>query len=201
MSVRQLAVLMNHQLVIERTRRWIATVVIDLNLCPFARRVFDNDLIRYVVTEAADSGSLFQVLSYELVALAAVPSSEVETTLLIHPFALGEFLAYNDFLGDADRLIGQLGLTGIIQIASFHPAYRFADAEPDAVENYTNRSPYPMLHLLREESVTRVSAEMEDLAEIPRRNVVTLQALGLERMLERLKAIHGMDALENTSHE
>lgn len=180
---------MDQDAVIAHTRRWLADVVIGLNFCPFARRVFEAGLIRYVVTEAPDETALFQVLGDELQTLAGCPISQVETTLLIHPHALADFLDYNDFLGDAERLIDQLGLTGTLQIASFHPAYQFAGTDPNAVENYTNRSPYPMLHLLREESVTQVAGDAEELAEIPRRNIALLNKLGRAAMLEKLQAI------------
>src|SRR5207249_2406962 len=119
-----------------------------------ARRVFQGEKIRYAVSGATDEKALLEDLAGELQMLAAAPVESVETTLLIHPLALGDFLDYNDFLGVAERLVKDLGLRGVIQLASFHPDYRFADADPDAVENYTNRSPHPMLHLLREESVS-----------------------------------------------
>jgi hypothetical protein len=178
---------MNHESVIDATRRWIASVVIELNLCPFARRVFEADLIRYAVSDAEDEAALLADLAAELKSLAAAPIATVETTLLIHPRVFLDFLDYNDFLDPAERLVRKLGLKGVVQIASFHPAYRFADADPDAVENYTNRSPYPMLHLLREESVSAVAGDPDELLEIPRRNVETLRRLGLAKMLEKLK--------------
>jgi hypothetical protein len=180
---------MDDATVIDRTRRWIASIVIGLNLCPFAQRVFDADRIRYVVTDAADNAGLLSDLACELEALAASPMASVETTLLIHPCVLADFLDYNDFLGAAEQLLGDLDLEGTIQIASFHPDYRFADTTADAVENYTNRSPYPMLHLLREESVSAVAGDPRGLLEIPRRNVDTLRKLGREKILEMLKAI------------
>ena len=174
--------------VIEATRRWISSVVIGLNLCPFARRVFAGELIRYAVTAATDPAALRTELAAELTALANAPRESVETTLLIHPSALSDFLDYNDFLADADQLVDDLELRGVIQIASFHPDYRFAGTKPDAVENYTNRSPFPMLHLLREESVSEVNRDPAATAEIPERNIATLKALGRARVLEMLKA-------------
>jgi uncharacterized protein len=174
---------------IDQTRRWISTVVIGLNLCPFARRVFAGELIRYAVTAATGHDELLTDLATELTTLAGAPRSSVETTLLIHPNALTDFLDYNDFLADADRLLDELALRGVIQIASFHPDYRFAGTKPDAVENYTNRSPYPMLHLLREESVTEVNRDPAVMAGIPERNVATLKALGRARVLEMLIAV------------
>src|ERR1700683_994602 len=139
---------------IDWTRRWIRSVVIELNLCPFAQRVFQDDKIRYMVSRAEDKAALAAALRSELEFLNTASASRVVTTLLIHPYVLGDFLDYNDFLDVADQLVDELDLTGTIQIASFHPHYQFADSTADAVENYTNRSPFPMLHLLREESVS-----------------------------------------------
>ncbi len=164
---------------IERTRRWIADVVIGLNLCPFARRVFDGGLIRFTVTGVTKAAELRDVLADELRSLAATPAEQVETALLIHPNALPDFLDYNDFVAEADELLAELGLEGVIQIASFHPHYQFAGTRPDDVENYTNRSPFPMLHLLREDSITKVNDDPEKLADIPERNIATLRRLGL----------------------
>ena len=180
---------MDDQAVIDETRRWVSDVVIGLNLCPFARRPFAADLIRYLVTPAATDEALLGALSTELTALVGAPRSTVETTLLIHPHALADFLDYNDFLATADALLRELGLEGVIQIASFHPHYRFAGTEPGALENYTNRSPHPMLHLLREESVSEVNRDPEALADIPVRNIETLKALGRARMLAMLDAV------------
>jgi hypothetical protein len=189
---------MDKQAVIARTRRWISLMVIGLNLCPFARRVFDGDKIRYAVTDAGDEAALLGDLAAELAALASAPAAVVETTFLIHPQVLVDFLAYNDFLSLAERLVADLGLGGVIQIASFHPDYQFAGTRPGAAENYTNRAPYPMLHLLREESLARVAADADEMAEIPRRNIATLRGLGREQILKRLK---GIDSLENNGHE
>jgi uncharacterized protein len=175
---------MEDQAVIDRTRRWIATMVIGLNLCPFARRVFEADAIRFVVSDAKDETALLADLTKEMKALASMPIKLVETTLLIHPHALGDFLDYNDFLALADRRVAALGLEGVIQIASFHPLYRFAESEANAVEDYTNRSPYPMLHLLREDSISAVANDSEELLEIPRRNIETLRKLGLRKVIE-----------------
>ena len=171
------------QAVIEGTRRWISSFVIGLNLCPFARRVFDAGTIRYVVSGAEDEETLLGDLAGELATLASAPISAVETTLLIHPRALRDFLDYNDFLGAGDRLVEALGLYGVIQIASFHPDYWFAGTKPGSVANYTNRSPYPMLHLLREQSVTAAADDPDALLEIPRRNVETLRRLGRAKIL------------------
>jgi hypothetical protein len=182
---------LDEQAVIDATRRWVSAVVVGLNLCPFARRVSEAGLIRYAVTDAAGEQSLLAALIWELEALAAAPRTAVETTLLIHPRALPDFPDYNDFLGLADRLLGALGLRGVIQIAGFHPGYQFAGTAPGAVENYTNRSPHPMLHLLREDSVSEVADDPDRLLDIPRRNVEALRRLGRREVLARLRAAAG----------
>jgi hypothetical protein len=119
--------------------------------------------------------------------LVRSPISAIETTLLIHPRVLHDFLDYNDFLAAGEDLIDRLGQRGVVQLASFHPDYQFAETDPEAVENYTNRSPFPMLHLLREESVTAVNENPEEMLEIPRRNIEALRKLGLEAMQRKLK--------------
>ena len=180
---------MDAQTVIDQTRRWISSMVIGLNLCPFARRVFEADTIRYVVSAAEDSQSLLDELGRELTSLAASPISSVETTLLIYPHVLGDFLDYNDFLDVAEQRIADLDLEGVIQIASFHPRYQFADTKADDVENFTNRSPYPMLHLLREDSITAIADDADELLAIPERNIATLRNLGRERIEALIKTI------------
>ncbi|MBY0525365.1 MAG: DUF1415 domain-containing protein [Gemmataceae bacterium] len=177
---------MDKQEVIDRTRHWISALVIGLNLCPFAQRVFQGEKIRYIVTECEDENSLLRDLAGELKALASGPIEIVETTLLIHPLVLANFLDYVEFLGRGEKLLGDLGLRGVIQLASFHPDYYFADTDPEAVENYTNRSPYPMLHLLREESISRVADDPDELLAIPQRNIETLRRLGRAKIVEML---------------
>lgn len=176
---------MDERAVIEATRRWVAGVVVGLNLCPFARRVSEAGRVRYAVTDATDEEGLLAALGAELSALVAAPRAEVETTLLVHPGVLTVFADYNDFLPAADALVRRLGLRGVVQVAGFHPDYRFAGTGPDAVENYTNRSPYPMLHLLREVSVTEVAADADAVTAIPVRNVALLRRLGRSEVLRR----------------
>jgi hypothetical protein len=180
---------MDTQAIIDCTRRWIAGMVIELDLCPFARRVFQGDKIRYLVSPAENEETLLDDLTAELITLTKTPLALIETTLLIHPRALANFLDYNDFLDDAEQKVKDLGLRGVVQIAGFHPDYQFAGTEPGAVENYTNRSPYPMLHLLREESITTVAGDPDELRDIPRRNIETLKGLGIEKVLERLRKV------------
>jgi hypothetical protein len=177
---------MDDQAVIDVTKRWIASFVVGLNLCPFARRVFESNLIRFVVSSVRDEAALLKDLTDELQLLASEPITRIETTLVIHPHVLGDFLDYNDFLDLAEQRVCDLELEGVVQIASFHPQYQFADTEADALENYTNRSPFPMLHLLREESVSAVADKQDELLEIPRRNIETLDRLGLAKVVEIL---------------
>ena len=179
----------NDQVVVEHTRRWISSFVIGLGLCPFARRVFDAGRIRYAVSQSRDKNTLSDDLASELHLLLALPSTHIETTLLIHPLVLGNFLDYNDFLGVVDQLLEELRLCGTIQVASFHPQYRFAGTEPNAVENYTNRSPYPMLHLLRETSVSQAADASDEVLKIPQRNIETMRNLGKEPILKRLQTL------------
>ncbi len=166
--------------VVYATRRWLENAVIGLNLCPFAKAVHVKGQIRYAVSRAQDVPSLQRDLETELRHLAASAANETDTTLLIHPLVLTDFLDYNDFLDIADATIDALELQGVIQIASFHPQYQFAGSEPDDIENYTNRSPYPILHLLREESIERAVAAFPDASAIFEKNIETLQRLGLD---------------------
>lgn len=166
--------------VIARTRLWLERAVIGLNLCPFAKAVYVKEQIRYVVSAAETPGELQADLERELRALAEAPADEVDTTLLIHPRALTAFADYNRYLGVANRAVRRLGLAEVLQIASFHPQYQFAGSAPDDVTNYTNRSPYPMLHLLREASVARAVAAFPDASEIYQKNIETMQRLGAE---------------------
>jgi hypothetical protein len=161
------------------TRRWLERAVIGLGLCPFAAAAYDPGRVRFVVSEARTAAALRADLCVELERLAGCEPRECETTLLIHPHVLTSFADYNDFLGEADAAVAALGLSGEVQIASFHPQYRFAGTRADAIENYTNRSPYPLLHLLREASIERALRAWPDPAEIYRRNIRTLQALTL----------------------
>lgn len=166
--------------IITATRRWLERAVIGLNLCPFAKPVYLREQIRYAVSEAETPEALLADLIDELQALAAAEPEAIETTLLIHPGVLNDFLDYNDFLGVAEAAVADLGLEGVLQVASFHPEYQFAGTAPDDITNYTNRSPYPTLHLLREASVERAVAAVPDASEIYERNMETLRRLGVE---------------------
>lgn len=168
--------------VIAHFRCWIERVVIELNLCPFARKPYEGERVRYVVSDASDPVLLLADLERELDLLRETGAGEIETTLLIHPQALTDFLDYNDFFSVIDALLEQGDYTGEFQVASFHPDYRFAGTERDDAENYTNRSPYPVLHILREASIERALAGFENPDQIPERNIRTMEKLGAEQM-------------------
>lgn len=174
--------------IIAQTRCWVKSVVLKHNLCPFAHKPFKGGQIRYVVTDSARIEFLLEDLKRELDYLRTVPVSEVETTLLIHPGVLEDFYDYNDFLDLVDGLLVQEGYEGEFQVASFHPDYQFEGTHPDDAENYTNRSPYPMLHLIREELLEQAIASYPDVDGIPERNIQTMNALGAEHHRKVLAA-------------
>lgn len=163
---------------IDATTRWLERAVIGLNLCPFAKAVHVRQQVRFAVSHATNIDALCEDLLDELQLLAHADPEEIDTTLLIHPQVLGDFLDYNDFLEIADRAIDELKLTGQLQVASFHPRYQFAGTDIDDITNYTNRSPYPMLHLLREASIDKAVAAFPDAATIFEKNMVTMRELG-----------------------
>ena len=164
--------------VIAATRIWLEKAVIGLNLCPFAKAVHVHQRIRYCVSQAQTTADLLEDLTRELHALHAADIEECETTLLIHPYVLTDFLDYSLFLPTAEAKASKLGYAAEFQLASFHPQYQFSDAEPDDITNYTNRAPYPTLHLLRETSIERAVAAFPDAADIYEKNIETLRRLG-----------------------
>lgn len=168
----------DHDEVLSGTRYWLEHAVIGLNLCPFVKAVHQKGQIRWVHSRARTRQRLMQVLMQELARLRDADPQLIETTVIIHPQVLRPFARYNDFLDLADTLLHELRLTGVVQIASFHPQYQFADAPPGDISHCTNRSPYPMLHLLRESSVARAVQTFPDASLIFERNVQTLRQLG-----------------------
>jgi hypothetical protein len=176
---------------IAETRAWVERAVIGLNLCPFAKAPQVKGQVRYVLSEAREAEALLAALVDELELLAETPAERIETTLLVHPHVLTDFADYNDFLGLAEEAVDELGLEGVIQVASFHPRYQFAGSAPEDVSNATNRSPYPTLHLLREESIARAVEAFPDAAAIFEANIATMQRLGVE----------GWEALQRQWHE
>ena len=159
-------------------RRWLERAVIGLNLCPFAKAVYARQQVRIVISDASTERALLEQLGEELALLRDTPAAQTDTILLVHPQVLGKFLDYNDFLDHADALVEALDLDGVLQVASFHPQYQFADTEPDDAENLTNRAPHPILHLLREDSVARAVEAYPEPDSIIKRNIETMQKLG-----------------------
>ncbi len=165
---------------IAETRAWVDRAVIGLNLCPFAKAVQAKNQVRYVVSDDTDPEDLLNTLCSELKRLVETDPAEVDTTLIIHPQVLTDFLDYNDFLEMADAAVEDMGLEGVVQVASFHPQYQFEGTEPDDVSNASNRSPYPTLHLLREDSVDRAVDAFPEAERIYEANIETLEKLGPE---------------------
>ena len=165
---------------LQETRQWLETVVIDLNLCPFAKRELVTERVRFSLSHAVDEVQLLQALEFELQLL--FDDDSVETTLLVHPDVLTGFSDYNQFLDLADKLLVRTNLEGVFQIASFHPDYQFAGTHPDDAENFTNRSPYPTLHVLREASLSRAIAGYPDIELVPDRNIEKMNALSAEQL-------------------
>lgn len=164
--------------IIAATRRWLERSVIGLNLCPFAESAYRGNRVHFCVSPERSAAGLLAHLRAELIDLHAADPLQRETTLLIHPWVLTDFLEYNDFLDVCEAAVAELELEGELQVASFHPQYRFEGTQAEDIENYTNRSPYPMLHLLREASIERAIAAVPDTDEIYRRNIRTLRELG-----------------------
>jgi len=171
------------------TERWLKEVVIGYNLCPFAQRELQRQSIRFVVSNADSEIDLLQALEAELDVL--LNDQNIETCLLIHPSVLGEFYQYNQFLDVVDALLDELGLVGEIQIASFHPDYQFANTLANDAENFTNRSPYPMLHLLRETSLERAIASHPDASAIPDQNIKRMNEIGSNNLERELRSLLG----------
>jgi hypothetical protein len=166
--------------VIAATRAWVERAVIGLNLCPFAKAVQQKQQIRYVVSDDTHPEDLLNTLCEELRFLAQADPAQIDTTLLIHPRVLTDFLDYNDFLDLADAAVEEMGLDGVLQVASFHPQYQFEGTAPDDMANASNRSPYPTLHLLREASVDRAVDAIPEAERIYETNIRTLQQLGAD---------------------
>jgi len=173
------------------TRRWVEQMVIGLNLCPFAAKPHKLGRVRYVLEGSSDLRQLNDRLLYEARYLLATSPKTVETTLIVHPRLLTDFQDYLDYLWAAEQLLQQHQMEGILQIASFHPDYQFAGTDAEAAANYTNRSPYPMLHLLREDSIENALQEYNHPEAIPRRNIARMEGLGvrvIKNMLQNLKS-------------
>lgn len=170
---------MTNEEVLATMRLWVEKAVIGLNLCPFAKSVYVKDQVRFVISEARHIDAFLEELDQELDLIAAADPAQIDTTLLIHPTLLPDFLDFNDFTLLAEEAVIEHGLEGVIQVASFHPQFQFADTDPDDIGNYTNRAPFPTLHLIREESLARAVEAIPDAEEIFGRNIETLKRLGL----------------------
>jgi len=170
----------DHAAIIANTVVWLEKAVIGLNLCPFAKAVHVKKQIRYVVSDASTPEQLLQELMDELQILSDADPEQIDTTLLIHPYVLEDFLDYNEFLDVADAAVEDMDLAGELQVASFHPQYQFADTDQNDIGNYTNRSPYPTLHLLREDSIERAVEAFPEASDIFEKNIYTLEQLGHE---------------------
>lgn len=177
---------MKHEHIIKPVKKWVETLVVGLNLCPFAKREVLAGKVRFTVSEEKTEEQLLIDLQAELDLLEHEP--DIETTLLIVPEVLQNFYDFNQFLDDVDGLLVEMSLDGVYQVASFHPDYQFGGTEPDDVENYTNRSPYPILHLIREESLERAVARHPNPAGIPERNIALMDSQGPEKMQALLRA-------------
>lgn len=175
----------------KHVEHWLTTVVIDLNLCPFAQREYQKNSIRFAVSDANDDEAIIEELALELELLNK--HDDIETSLLILPNALSDFLDFNDFLGLADELLIKMKLEGIFQIANFHPDYQFAGTRSDDPENYTNRSPYPILHLLREKSLEKAIELHPNTDNIPDDNIKLMNTLGNKHMASLLSACENID--------
>ena len=169
---------MTDEQVLAATRLWLEKAVIGLNLCPFAKAVYVKNQVRLVVSHARHADDLLEELDRELDLLVATPAEQVDTTLLIHPTLFDDFLDFNDFLEVADGVVDEHGLEGVVQLASFHPKFQFDGTEPDDIGNYTNRAPFAILHLLREESVERAVEAFPQAETIFEENIKTLENLG-----------------------
>ena len=169
---------MTEEQVLEKTKHWLEAAVIGLNLCPFAKAVYVKNQVRLVVSKARHADDLLEELDRELDLLVATPASEIDTTLLIHPTLFEDFLDFNDFLEVAEGVVDEHGLEGVIQLASFHPRFQFDGTEADDISNYTNRAPFAILHLLREDSVERAVDAFPQADAIFDVNIGTLEKLG-----------------------
>jgi uncharacterized protein len=170
---------MSEDLILQQTRHWLEKAVIGLNLCPFAKAVYVKNQVRLVVSKARHADDLLEELDRELDLLVATPASEIDTTLLIHATLFEDFLDFNDFLEIAEDVIDEHELEGVVQLASFHPQFQFDGTQPDDMSNYTNRAPFAILHLLREESVERAVEAFPQAETIFEANIATLEKLGL----------------------
>ena len=173
--------------IIQQTKNWLNNFVIHYNICPFAKKVYIQNQIGYTVGESENEETLLHQLAQEMRLLNRIPASEIDTSLFIIPNALTDFYDFLDFVELAELILAELNLEGVLQIATFHPKYQFAGTEKEDVENFTNRSPYPMLHLIREDSMEQALKNYPNPEEIPNRNIALMNKLGSIFLLELMK--------------
>lgn len=178
---------MNNKKIESATQQWLQEIVIDLHLCPFALKEYQSDGVVFYVSEATEEIQLMQELEQQLKRLQA--DDTIGTLLLIHPLVGVEFSDYNQILAMVDNLLEVMDLVGEFQVASFHPGYQFANTQTNSAENYTNRSPYPMLHLLRESAVEQAIASYTNIDKVPERNIQTMNQIGYAELQAKLSAI------------
>lgn len=171
---------MDRDAIIATTRQWLETAVIGLNLCPFAKATLNKGLIHFEVSASRHLDDFLETLDRELLRLRDTPACDLETTLLIEPQLFADFELFNDVLDIADQVLVEHGLEGVIQIAPFHPQFQFVDTEVDAISNYTNRSPYPTFHLIREDSIAKAMQAFPNADSIFERNIALLEEMGIE---------------------
>lgn len=164
--------------VIDHTRQWLEKAVIGLNFCPFAKAPYVKNRVRISVSHAKHLDGFLEDLDRELQLLSAASENEIETSLLVHPSLFGDFFIFNDMLDIADEAVAENGLEGVIQIAPFHPDFQFEGTDANDISNYTNRSPYPTLHLIRESSISRAAESFPDAETIFGRNIKLLEEMG-----------------------
>ncbi|EGV36316.1 DUF1415 domain-containing protein [Neisseria weaveri] len=169
---------LSDETIIQNTRQWLEKAVIGLNLCPFAKAPYVKGRVRIAVSHAKHLDGFLEDLDKELLLLSETPSEKIETSLLIHPTLFTDFMVFNDLMDIADHAVIENGLEGIIQIAPFHPDFQFEGTEENDIGNYTNRSPYPTLHLIREDSIAKAAEVFPDASVIFERNIALLQDMG-----------------------
>lgn len=172
-----------------QTRKWLAEFVVGLNLCPFARPLLDSPQLRIAVCAETEADALYRAFLQELDQLQCTPESELATSLLVFSRALNDFDDYLDYLDGARDLLAQAGLEGTVQLASFHPRYRFEGEASDGASHFSNRSPWPTIHLIREDMLARVLVDFPDPEAIPMRNIATLEGIGVPELQRRWRAL------------
>ena len=180
-----------YSLVEKHIRAWLQSFIVELNLCPFARPLIADPALRINVCDASNLEQLHYAFLSELDLIQQSSEGEIATSLLVMPNTLQRFEDYLDFLGDAEAMLEELGLDGTIQLASFHPQYLFDGEDKNSASHFSNRSPYPLIHFLREEMVTAALENIDMPQQIPERNIALLEGLGRDTIAARWNALTG----------